>query len=52
MSRLFSRLVSKLDTTSTTAKAMEIHALSDKEMQDRGMKRIDVARAIMLNTAW
>jgi hypothetical protein len=52
MSRLFSRIKSSFDTTSTVAKAMDIHALSDQELAERGMKRIDVARAIMLNTAW
>lgn len=52
MSRLFSRLRSSFDSTSKAAQALEIHALSDYELAERGMKRVDVARAIMLNTAW
>ena len=52
MARLFSKIRANFSSTSTISQAMEIHAMSEAEFAARGMKRVDVARSIMLNTAW
>ena len=52
MTRILESLRAGFSGTNVLATHMAVHGLTDAEFADRGMKRTDVARLMMLNTAW
>jgi hypothetical protein len=52
MTRILNALRTRFSATQNVDAHMAVHTLSDEEFAHRNMRRTDVARMIMTNSAW